>query len=80
MNIVLKVLLHAVYSSGMSLPDFELFPKLEKLMLRHRFRFLKELNAAVARTIPQRNRDGALDGIAKLLKRWTILTDCKKIL
>lgn len=39
-------------------------------MREHRFRSLEELSAAVTRAIRQINRDGVLDGIVNLPKRW----------
>lgn len=61
---------HAPYSPETSQPDLNLFSKLNKPMREHRFRSLEELSAAVTRAIRQINRDGVLDGIVNLPKRW----------
>ncbi|KAK9712413.1 hypothetical protein QE152_g24901 [Popillia japonica] len=58
------------YSSDMSPPDFDLFPKLKKPMRGRRFRSLEELSTAVTRAIRQMNKDGILNGIVKLPTRW----------
>lgn len=65
-----EVLPHAPYSPDMSPPDFDLFPKLKQPMRGRRFPSLEELSAAVTRAIRQMNRDGVLDGIVKLPRRW----------
>ena len=64
---------HPPYSPDMSPPDFDLFPKLKQPMRGHRYSSLEELSAAVTQAVRQMNKDGLLDGIAKLSKRWKVI-------
>jgi len=66
----LEVLPHAPYSPDMSPPDFDLFPKLKEPMCGHRFSSPEEVSAAVTRAIRGLKKNGILNGIANLLKRW----------
>ena len=66
----LDVLPYAPYSTDMSPPDFNLFPKLKEPMYGRRFSPLKELSTDGTRAIPHMNKSGVLDGIIMLLKRW----------
>ena len=70
-----EVLPHPPYSPDMSPPDFDLFPKLKKPMRGHRFSSLEELSAAVTRAIREMNKDGVLDGLAKLPARWNAVIE-----
>lgn len=54
----------------MSPSDFDLFLKPKERMCRRRFPSLEELSADVTRRIREINRNGALDGIVKIPKRW----------
>ncbi|PSN33184.1 hypothetical protein C0J52_27393, partial [Blattella germanica] len=65
-----KVLPHPPYSSDMSPPDFDLFPKLKEPMRGRRYSYLEELSTTVTRAIRQMNKICALDGIIKLPRRW----------
>ena len=57
-----ELLPHAPYSPDMSLPDFDIFPKLKETMRGHRFSSLEEVSAAVTRAIRGLNKSGALNG------------------
>ena len=46
-----EVLPHPPYIPDMSLPDFNLFPKMKEPMRGHRFSSLEEVSAAVTRAI-----------------------------
>ncbi|PSN41436.1 hypothetical protein C0J52_22648 [Blattella germanica] len=65
-----EVLPHLPYSPDMSTPDFDLFPKLKEPMRGRRYSYLEELSTTVTRAIRQMNKNGALDGIIKLPRRW----------
>jgi hypothetical protein len=54
----------------MSPPNFNLFPKLKQPIRGRRFPSLDELSAAVTQAIRQINKDGVIDGIVKLPRRW----------
>jgi hypothetical protein len=54
----------------MSPPDFDLFHKLKEPMRGHRFSILEEVSAAVTRAIRGLNKNGNVNGIANLPKRW----------
>jgi hypothetical protein len=58
-------------SADMSLPDFDLFPKLKKLLSGKRFRSIEEVSNEVTRVIRRINNEGVLTGIQDLPKRWT---------
>ena len=82
-----EVLPHVLYSSDMSPPDFDLFPKLKEPMHGRCFSSLEELSTNGTRTIRHMNKSGVLDGIIMLPKRWdsvrsreTILKDCEQII
>lgn len=66
---------HPPYSPDMSPPDFDLFPKLKQPMRGHRYSSLEELSAAVTQAVRQMNKDGVLDGIAKLSTRWNTVIE-----
>jgi hypothetical protein len=55
----------------MSLLDFDLFPKLKKLLRRKRFRSIEEVSNEVTRVIRRIKNEGDLTGIQDLPKRWT---------
>ena len=65
-----EVLPHPPYSPDMSPPDFDLFPKLKEPMRGRRYSSLEELSTTVTPAIRQMNKNGALDGIIKLPRRW----------
>jgi hypothetical protein len=50
--------------------DFDLFHKLKKPMREQHFPSMEEVSAAVTRAIQGLSENGALNGIANLLKRW----------
>jgi hypothetical protein len=47
----------------MSLADFDLFPKLKKLLRGKRFRSIEEVSNEVTRVIRRINNEGVLTGI-----------------
>jgi hypothetical protein len=51
--------------------DFDLFPKLKKLLRGKRFRRIEEVSNEVARVIRRINNKGVLTGIQDLPKGWT---------
>jgi hypothetical protein len=53
----------------MSLPEFDLFPKLKKLLRGKRFSSIEEVSNEVTRVIRRINNQGALTGIQDLPKR-----------
>jgi hypothetical protein len=55
----------------MSPPDFDLFPKLKKLLHGKRFRSIEKVSNEVTRVIRHINNEGVLAGIQDLPKRWT---------
>jgi hypothetical protein len=57
----------------MSLPDFDLFPKLKKILREKRFRSIVEVSNEVTRVIRHIKNEGVLTGIQNLPKRWTAL-------
>jgi hypothetical protein len=57
----------------MSLPDFDLFPKLKKLLRGKPFRSIEEVSNEVIRVIRSINNKGILTGIQDLPKRWTAM-------
>ncbi|PSN41058.1 Histone-lysine N-methyltransferase SETMAR [Blattella germanica] len=65
-----EVLPQPPYSPDMSPPDFDLFPKLKEPLRGRRYSYLEELSTTVTRAIRQMNKNGALDGIIKLPRRW----------
>ena len=65
------MLLHARYSPDMSLPDFDLFPKLKEPMRGRRFSSLEELSTGTL-AILHMNKSGVLDEIIMLPKRWNL--------
>ena len=65
-----EVLPHPPYSPDMSLPDFDLFPKLKINMRGVRFSTLDDLSASVTRPVRQLNCSRVLTGIMDLPKRW----------
>jgi len=70
-----EVLPHTPYSSDMSPPDFDLFPKLKEPMHGHHFSSLEEVSAAVTRAIRGLKKSGTLNGIENLLKRWDMVIE-----
>ena len=70
-----EVLPHVPYSPDMSLPDFDLFPKLKEPRRGLRFSFLEELSADATRAIRHMNKSGILDGIIMLPKCWDSVTE-----
>ena len=67
----LQVLPHLPYSSDMSPPDFDLFPKLKKPLRGKRFRSTEEVSNEVTRVIKCVKNEGVLTVIKDLPKRWT---------
>jgi hypothetical protein len=65
------VLPHPPYSPDISLPDFDLFPKLIKPLRGKGFRSIEEVSNELTRVIRHINNEGALTGIQDLPKRWT---------
>ena len=65
-----EVLPHPPYSPDVSLPDFDLFPKLKINMRGVRFSMLEDLSASVTRCVRQLNCSRDLTGIMDLPKRW----------
>jgi hypothetical protein len=55
----------------MSLPEFDLFPKLKKLLRGKRFRSIEEVSDEVTGVIRRINNEGVLRRIQDLPKRWT---------
>ena len=66
-----QVLPQPPYSPDMRPPDFDLFPKLKKLLLWKRFRSIEEVSNEVKRVIRHIKKEGVLTGIKVLPKRWT---------
>ena len=66
-----QVFSHPPYSPDMSLPGFDLFPKLKKRLLRKRFRSIEEVSNEATRVIRRINNEGVVTGIQGLPKRWT---------
>src|SRR5215469_2419565 len=58
-------------SGRLMLADFDLFPKLKKLLRGKRFRSIEEVSNEVTRVIRRINNEGVLTGIHDLPKRWT---------
>ena len=56
-------------------PDFELFPKLKEHMRVRRVSSLEELCTDDSRAIRHMNKNGALDGIIMLPKRWNSIIE-----
>jgi transposase len=65
------VLLQPPYSPDMSPRDFDLFPKLKKLLHGKRFRSIEEVSNEVTRVIRRIKTGGVLTGTQDLPKRWT---------
>jgi hypothetical protein len=65
---VISKVLHA---ADMSPPDFDLSPKLKKLLRGKRFRSIEEVSNEVTRIIRRINNEGVLTGIQDLPRRWT---------
>jgi hypothetical protein len=63
--------LNLLEPSGLSPTDFDLFPKLKKLLLGKRFRSIEEVSNEVTRVIRRINNEDVLTGIQDLPKRWT---------
>jgi hypothetical protein len=61
---------HPPYSPDMSPPDFDLFPKLKEPVRGHHFSSLDDVSAAVTWAIAGLNKNGTLNGIANLPRRW----------
>jgi hypothetical protein len=59
----------------MNPPDFDLFRKLKEPMRGHCFPSLEEVSATVTRAIRGLNKNGTLDEIANLPKRWNAVTE-----
>ena len=57
------VLAHPPYSPDMSLPAFDLFPKLKEPLRGKRFRSIEEVTNEVTRVIRRINNEGVLTGI-----------------
>jgi hypothetical protein len=51
--------------------DFDLFPKLKKLLRGKRFRNIEEVSNEVTRVIRHINNEGVLTGTQDLPTRWT---------
>jgi len=66
-----QVLPHPPYSPDMSLPAFDLFPKVKKPLRGKRFRSIDEVSNEVTQVIRRINNEGVLTGIQDLPKRWT---------
>jgi hypothetical protein len=64
-------LITRVNSADMSLPVFDLFPKLKKLLRGKRFRSIEEVSNEVTQVIRRINNEGILTGMQDLSKRWT---------
>jgi hypothetical protein len=60
-------------SADMSLPDFDLSPKLKKLLCEKRFGSIEEVSNDVTRVIRGINNEVVLTGIQELPKRWTVV-------
>jgi hypothetical protein len=54
----------------MSLPDFDLFPKLKKLLCGKHFRSIEVVSNEVTRVIRRIHNEGVLTGIQDLPKSW----------
>ena len=65
-----EVLPHPPYSPDMSLPDFDLFPKLKINMRGVRFSTLEDLSVSITRRVRQLNCSRDLTGIMDLPKCW----------
>lgn len=61
---------HPPYSTDLSRPDFDFFPKLKEPLKEIRFPNLNTLNEEVSRNIRELNKDGVLYDIQTLPKRW----------
>jgi len=66
-----QVLPHPPYSSDMSPPAFDLFPKLKNPLREKRFRGIEEVSNEVTQIIRRINNESVLTGIQDLPKRWT---------
>lgn len=66
---------HPVYSPDLSPPDFDLFPKLKEPLRGVRFPTLEELRREVTRQIRMLNKNGTLNGIQALPRRWQACID-----
>jgi transposase len=66
-----QVLPHPPYSTDISSPAFDLFPKLKKPLRGKRFRTIEEVSNEVTRVIRRINNEGVLTRIQDLPKRWT---------
>ena len=64
---------HPPYSPDISVPAFDLFPKLKKPLRGKRFRSIEEVSNEVTRVIRRINNEGVLTGIQDLPKLWTAL-------
>jgi hypothetical protein len=53
--------------------DFDLFPKLKKLLRGKRVRSIVEVSNEVTRVIRRIKNEGVLTGIKDLPKRWTAM-------
>jgi hypothetical protein len=60
-------------SADMSLPDFDLFPELKKLLCGKHFRSIEEVSNEVTRVIRCINNESVLTGIQDLPKHWTTM-------
>jgi len=65
-----EVLPHPPYSPDMSLPDFDLFPKLKINTRGVRFSTLEDVSVSVTRRVRQLNCSSDLTVIMDLPKRW----------
>ncbi len=63
---------HPPYSSKLSPPDFDLFPKLKEPFLGTCFRSLDELLLVVTQEICHLNKELLLNGIQKLPDHWQV--------
>ena len=70
-----EVLPHALYSTDMSSPDYDLFSNLKEPMHGLRVSSLEELSTDGIRAIRHMNKSGVLDGIIMLHKRYDSVTE-----
>ena len=70
-----QVLPHPPYSPDMSPPEFDLFPKLKKLLRGKRFRSIEKVSNEVTQVMRRINNEEVLTGIQDLPKRWTAVTN-----
>ncbi|PSN55584.1 hypothetical protein C0J52_12119 [Blattella germanica] len=64
------MLSHPPYNPDMNPPDIELFPQLKEPTLGRRYPSLEEISITVNQIIRQMNKNGVLNGIIQLPRRW----------